>query len=188
MTLFEAVSDDPGLGAALTIRAATPDDYSTVRYVHERAVLAFMAPHLSEEETGAIAQHLRAAAYTEALMEGALFAGVLNGQIVGTAAWSASDDSGATARIGGIFVDPMFAASGIGRRLVADVESRALQSGFDRFTLRSTVNAVPFFQRVGYVIASHGVTPVAGSKLVIPVAFMRKSIARAVGAVTPTAA
>jgi predicted N-acetyltransferase YhbS len=188
MTFHKSVHDDPGLGAALEIRPVTPDDFSTLRYIHERAALTFIAPLLSEAEAEALARHVRSPSFTDELLECEIFAGVLNGQLVGTAAWSASDDSGTTARIGSVSVDPMFAGSGIGRRLVADVEARALHSGFTRFALRSTLNAVTFFQRIGYEIASHGVSPIAGSKAVIPVAFMRKSIARVVNAAPQSAA
>ena len=75
-----------------------------------------------------------------------------------------------------VFVDPLFTSAGIGRRLVADVEARAHQSGFKRFATRVTANAVPFFERLGYDIASHGVSTITMPVAAIPVTFLRKSV------------
>ena len=113
-----------------------------------------------------------------------LYCGIIGGQLVATAAWQVGDDTGAVARIRTVFVDGMFLKCGIGRKLVADVEARAMQSGFTRFAVKATANAVPFFQRIGYDIASYGVSAAAGMTTSLPVTFMRKSVTRAADAVT----
>ena len=78
-----------------------------------------------------------------------------------------------TARVGSIFVrHPRF---GIGRRLLAEVEQRAHHSGFNRIAAGVTANAVPFFERLGYVVASHGVRTFAIG-CALPVTFLRKEL------------
>ena len=82
-------------------------------------------------------------------------------------------DSGATARITALFVDPLFVRLGIGRRLTRDVEVRVRAAGFDALSVRATDNAVGFFLSLGFQIASQGVTARAAD-IVLPVTFMRK--------------
>ena len=89
------------------------------------------------------------------LMKEEVYGAWLDGELVGTARWHANGANGSTARIGSVFVrhPPL----GIGRRLLAEVEARARQSGFDKFAAGVTANAVPFFERLGYKVASRGV-------------------------------
>ena len=95
----------------------------------------------------------------------------LDGELVGTVGWQANGGNGLIARIGCIFVRHQ--GYGIGRRLLAEVERRAQQCGFGRLAVGVTANAVRFFQRQGYVVASQGVKTLSlGCKL--PVTFLRK--------------
>ena len=77
------------------------------------------------------------------------------------------------ARLVGVFISPLYARLGIGRRLVAAVEVQARRAGFTTFTIRAPLGASPFFERVGYEVASHGVWPIT-REVALPVAFLRK--------------
>jgi GNAT superfamily N-acetyltransferase len=165
------------IGDQAVIRKIGADDFSTVRYVHAGAFKALAAPLLSDDEIKAFLDHVYSPGYVDALMQTNVYVAVLNGQLVGTAAWGAGDDSGAAARIGSVFVDPMFTQGGIGRRLVTEVEMRAAEAGYTRFSVRSTSNAVPFFLSIGYDIASHGVSSLSVADGALPVTFMRKHVA-----------
>jgi GNAT superfamily N-acetyltransferase len=157
------------------VRRVDIDDYSDVRYVHVAAFKASTAPLLSDSEAKAFIDHVNSPEYADVLQHMDMLVAVVNGQLVGTAAWSAGDDSGSSARISSVFVDPMFAGCGIGRRLVRDVEKRAADAGFGRFTIRATANAVPFFQGLGYEVASHGVGSISAADGTMPVTFLRKA-------------
>ena len=110
---------------------------------------------LSELEVAAFVRLVHSPDYPAILMKEEVFGAWLDGELVGTASWQSSAASGVTARIGSIFVrHPRF---GIGRRLLTEVEARAHQSGFVKFAAGVTANAVPFFERLGYRVASHGV-------------------------------
>lgn len=184
MSFHAPVQEDPGLAPALEVRRVTVDDFSAIRYIHARAFERGVAPYLSEEEASAILDYIRTPAYVAELMTRELSVGLIEGQIVATSGWSAGDDSGTMARIGWIFVDPMFEGCGIGRRMVADVEARAAQSGYSRFAIRATPNAVGFCQRLGYDVASHGISALYSVVDAMPVTFMRKSVAHVVGVVS----
>ena len=110
-----------------------------------------------------------------------LHVGVIDGQIVASAGWQPGDDRGTTARISAVYVHPMFVNCGIGRRLVEEVEVHAARAGYSRGSVRSTIYAVPFFLKLGYDIASHGVANQVVADRAIPVAFMRKQIRIASG-------
>ncbi len=164
------------------IRRANVDDYSDVRYVHAAAFKAGTSPQLSDAESRSFISHVNSPDYADVLQRMDLLVAVVNGQLVGTAAWSAGDDSGSSARISSVFVDPMFVGCGIGRRLVREIEKRAADAGFARFTIRATANAVAFFQGLGYEVASHGVGSISAAEGTMPVTFLRKAVAATVEA------
>ena len=171
----EPIVKAPSLADMAVVRRVDIDDYSDVRYVHVAAFKAFAAPQLSEDEVKAFVAHVNAPDYADQLREMDMLVALVNNQLVGTAAWIAGDDSGASARISSVFVDPMFAQCGIGRRLVLETEHLAVQAGFGRFTVRATANAVPFFLSLGYEIASHGVSSISVAEGAIPITFLRKA-------------
>jgi putative acetyltransferase len=89
--------------------------------------------------------------------------------VLGAAGWSAQDDEPGTARIRKVFVHP-----GLGTTLVRDAERRARAAGYERFIVRSSLNAVLFYQKLGYRIVEMANVP-RPSDIRLPVVVMRKS-------------
>lgn len=56
-----------------------------------------------------------------------------------------------TGELDAAFVDPAQQGRGIARRLLAALDSLALEAGFERLFLSASLNAVPFYQAAGYV-------------------------------------
>ncbi len=171
----------PAIADGAVIRRLSVDDFSTVRYVHTAAFKAQTAPLLTDEEILAFLVQVTTPGYIDALMTTHAYVATVGGQLVGTAAWTAGDDSGASARISSVFVDPLFTGGGIGRRLLSAVETSASDAGYHRFTVRATANAVPFFLALGYDIASHGVSSLSVVEGSLPVTFMRKAAVATTG-------
>ena len=165
---------------AIAIRRIGIDDYADIRYLHIKAMTTHSIDALSESEIAAFVAFVRSPAYTDSLIAEDLFGAFVEGQLVGTASWHVSGDDGRTARISSVFVDPMFGRLGIGRQLLGEVESRAMQSGFHQLGISATINAVPFFEKQDYREASRGVK-MLGPDCSLPVAFLRKSVARLAG-------
>jgi GNAT superfamily N-acetyltransferase len=165
---LDAVLDD-----RLLLRPVAIDDYAEIRHLHAASMRSATVGVLSELEVAAFVRLVHSPDYPAILMKDDVFGAWLDGELVGTASWQANAANGVTARIGSIFVrHPRY---GIGRRLVTEVEARAHQSGFDKLAAGVTANAVPFFERLGYTVASHGVkTYAAGCSL--PVTFLRKEL------------
>jgi putative acetyltransferase len=157
---------------AVALRRIGLDDHADVRYLHSRAMQAQVGDALTDGELGAFLAFVRSPPYSDQLCTEEVHGAFVDGRLVGTASWLANGDDGETARIASVFVHPMFARLGIGGRLLAEVEARAAQSGFDRLGASATINAVPFFERYGYAEASRGVKAFGPAWL--PVAFLRK--------------
>ncbi len=161
----------------VALRRVGLDDHSEVRHVHTRAMRAHCGEALSEAELAACLSFVGSPAYSDHLVSREVHGAFVGGQLVGTASWLANGDDGETARIGSVFVDPMFGRLGIGGRLLGEIEARAAQFGFGQVGASATVNAVPFFERHGYAEASRGVKAF-GPDCWLPVAFLRKRVTR----------
>jgi putative acetyltransferase len=160
---------------AVAVRRVGLDDHSQVRYLHTRAMHALCGDALSDAELGAFLAFVDSPAYSDHLRTEEVHGAFMDGQLIGTASWLANADDGETARIASVFVHPMFTRLGLGGRLLAAVEARAGQSGFDALGASATINAVPFFERYGYAEASRGVKAF-GPECWLPVAFLRKRV------------
>jgi ribosomal protein S18 acetylase RimI-like enzyme len=159
----------------IAIRRIGIDDHSNVRYLHIRSMREQSLAALSEAEVAAFAAFVSSPSYSDYLKTEEMYGAFLDGQLIGTAAWQFNGDDGRVARISSVFVDPLFSRLGIGRRLLAEVETRAFRSGFAQLGTSSTINAVAFFEKLGYREASRGVRTLAPD-CSLPVAFLRKSV------------
>ena len=149
------------------------DDFSAVRHLHTASLRAQTVGVLSDAELAAFVRLVYSPAYVTILQKEEAFGAWLDGELVGTVSWQANGANGLAARIGCIFVrHPL---RGIGRRLLAEVEARARQCGFGRLATGVTANAVPFFQRQGYEVASRGVKTLSLG-CALPVTFLRKGL------------
>src|SRR5262245_4540383 len=160
---------------AVAVRRVGLDDHAQVRYLHARAMRAQCGDALSDGELAGFLTFVDSPAYSDLLRTEEVHGAFIDGQLIGTASWLANADDGETARIASVFVHPMFARLGLGGRVLAEVEGRASQSGFDHLGASTIVSAVPFFERHGYVEASRGVKAFGG-ECWLPVAFLRKRI------------
>ena len=93
------------------------------------------------------------------------------GALLGSAGWLGQGEG--LGRIRKVFVHPAAARQGLATRLVQAAEHRARAAGHTRFTLRADLNAVPFYESLGYAPDRPGERPLPGG-LSMPVLFMRK--------------
>ncbi|MEM8685891.1 MAG: GNAT family N-acetyltransferase [Pseudomonadota bacterium] len=156
----------------IRFRPYAESDLIRVRALHIRS---FAELAQAEHSGGQIAGHLAyiASAEYEDELKGAnlQLAETADGVLVGTAGWQ---EAGPTvARIRKVFVSPARARLGLGRRLVAEVEQRAVNAGYERFTVRANINAVPLYAAMGYGETGRGTMDV-GQGIALPVVFMQK--------------
>lgn len=167
------------ISEAVELRPIGPDDLADVRHIHAAAFRLMGRPQFSDQQVAAFAAHVYSEGYTSALSDairsGSLVGAWLEGNLIGTAGWSPADGVGVVARIRWLFVRPLFTQIGVGTRLLAEVERRALQAGFATFAAEVPLNAVDFFTRFGYSVTSHGLRPLPSVEG-MAVAFLRKSV------------
>jgi len=161
------------LGDRLVLEPLGLDHFSDVRHLHCRALATPALDALSEEEIQAFLGLVRSPAYSDLLVREQLYGARFDGELVGTASWQGTGGAGAAARIGSVFVRHQ--RLGIGRWLVGEVEQRAVQAGFRRFTVYATAGAVPFFERLGYGAVSRGIKTFS-AECALPVTFLRKEL------------
>jgi GNAT superfamily N-acetyltransferase len=150
------------------------DDLSSARYVHSSAFRRLAALHYNSEEIEAFVEQVYSPAYGDQLLAADTIAVWVGEELAGTASWAPANDTGHTARISDVFVQPLFSGLGLGTLLVRAVEERARRAGFTATSVRATRNAQAFFESLGYFVTSHGVRSTqAGVDL--QVVFMRRS-------------
>lgn len=179
MTSSAGVSLSEFYDRRLVIAPIGYDHFADVRNLHASALREGTAGVLSDIELETLLNLVKSSRYSDLLLQEEIYAGWIDDELVGTASWHTNSDDGRAARISWVFVrHPGF---GIGRRLVTEVEARAQHSGFNQLAVSATINAVPFFERLGYQVASRGVRNL-GPECAVPVAFMRKFLLRPVRA------
>jgi GNAT superfamily N-acetyltransferase len=158
----------------LRIRPAGPDDYSTIRYVQSAAVRTLASSLLDENEVIAAIETINSTSYAAGLMAKTVFLAELNGDVVGTCAWFPNDDRGHAARIGGLFVLPLFQGHGFGRMLLEHAELDAARHGYERFNAIAPVSVADLFTSLEYTVSSFGTSRDVIPSVAVQVAFLRK--------------
>lgn len=164
------------LASALTVRRIGVDDFADVRYIHTTALRAFASDVLTDEEIGSLAARIQDPEFITDLLRGEFYGAWLTGRLVATAAFLPVSDGTRTTRIEALAVDPLYARAGIGSHMLADMERRATEAGATRLTVRTTANAVPFYERQGYGVAAQGMHHLGGILASIPVTFLAKAV------------
>lgn len=59
---------------------------------------------------------------------------------------------GSVARVENFFVDPDYQRKGIGRKLWAKIQARAVETGCNRLILDADPNALPFYEAMGFSV------------------------------------
>jgi len=168
----------PGTLATLaqmtTLRPLTVDDLSTARYIHTASFEGAAKEHYSQPDIDAFVAFIRSPRYADLLLGNRAVAAWLESEIIGTAAWSPGEGMSPTARILAVFVRPLFTGEGIGRLLVNHVEAEARAAGYRAIEVSATLNAVGFFEELGYRVVRNGGWALPEGRE-IPVVFMRKA-------------
>src|SRR5688572_12345823 len=92
----------------LEVRPLTVDEASSARYVVDAAFSRGAAAHYSPEQSEAFRSYVRGPRYSDVLLGNHTYAAWLGTQMVGIAVWSPGEGRSLTARLVGVFVDPLF--------------------------------------------------------------------------------
>lgn len=129
----------------MKIRRATPRDVPSICEMHNSSIRELCLGPYSQEQIDDWISALKPDGYIKA-MEMLEFILAVERDIVGLSIF----DPG-KGELTALYVSPRHAGHGIGMMLVAEVEALAAEAGISRLHLNSTLNAVGFYERAGFV-------------------------------------
>lgn len=176
--LSNAIVRPLGFVFAMLIRAAIASDAEQIASVHVAAIrevcgLAYDAAQIAGWIAGK-----RPEIYLDGIARNPFFVAEQDGAVVG---FAQLDPVGAEVRA--IYVRPDCIGQGVGSRLLAAVEGAARAAALARLELKSSLNAVPFYEARGYVVVE-ATSFTLRNGTVLACASMHKAI----GAVLPESA
>jgi len=136
----------------IVIRAAFPDDATTILALHEAAVRGERgAGRYDDAQIEAWARRHTPAEIRERIATRTFFIAERDTRAV---AYAQLDVAAATVR--SVYVAPQDSRKGVGRRLVEAMVATARASGLRELELDASLNAVPFYEALGFrTVGSH---------------------------------
>ncbi|KAA0944809.1 MULTISPECIES: GNAT family N-acetyltransferase [unclassified Pseudomonas] len=128
----------------LEIRRATPNDGQVAFDIRLQAIRSQCIGAYTEEQMLAWTRGSAEDGYG-ALMDKHFYLGCIEGEEVATGMLDLDNDE-----VGALFVLPGFIGRGIGKKILAHLESLARELGLKKVILDATLNAGDFYRRCGY--------------------------------------
>ncbi len=130
------------------MRLACGADAQSIYEIHTSAIQELCSSHYNQEEIKQWAGRQKLAKYQSLIDKEAIAVGVLNDQVVGFGNIEHyADDTG---EICGLYVSPRCSRMGVGKALLCHLENKAKAGGYTNMRVKSTLNAEPFYQAMGY--------------------------------------
>lgn len=133
----------PGEGG-VAIRRACPEDVAAIDQVHRNSIRELCSPFYTGEQIDDWLSAVKPKGYIAA-MELCDFMVAMDGGIVGLCIFNA-----AKAEITALYVSPRAAGRGVGRLLLQEAEALAREGRIRGLHLKSTLNAVSFYEHMGF--------------------------------------
>lgn len=160
---------------AVDVRPAGIDDFAHLRRLMIAAFQAFSSTEHSEEEAAALRAALENSELSEALRGQTLLIAWLDRMPVAVVGWRIADDSGRSARLSTIAVDPMFGALGLGRLMTGYVEQSARKAGYRDLVVHASCATEGFFLHLGFQSTAVSVKSIDATTQ-MRVTYVRKSL------------
>lgn len=149
----------------LKIRNAIETDVENIYRIHTEAIRKKCSTRYGAEDVTAWVVRLEKAKYLPFIAANEIIVAEISqndreqpGKVVGfghliadTGADSKESSGGATMQIRGLFADPDCGVKGVGTALVKELEKRARECGAERINVNSSLNAVEFYKKCGFV-------------------------------------
>ncbi len=139
-----------------SIRPATQSDKEALYRVHVDAIKVLAKNAYSEEELRAWYGRLTPDSYTEVIGSRVMLLAEARGEVIGFCQL----DLG-TGEVEATLVDPRYANTGVGSRLLEAVEEIAHNHGLRTLHLASSLNAEPFYSKHGFEVRKRSTFPFA---------------------------
>jgi len=173
------------------IRCATPDDTPALRALIDRSVRGLQAGDYSPGQIDAALAKVFGVD-SRLIADGTYFVVTLDEILVGCGGWSRRrtlyggdqwsgredsllDPARDAAKIRAFFVDPAYARRGIGTLILRTCERAAIEAGFRRLEMGSTLTGVALYRAHSYVEVERAEVPL-GDGLTLPIVRMEKAL------------
>jgi GNAT superfamily N-acetyltransferase len=127
------------------IRAATHDDLNELAVLHRASIMALCTEHYSQEQLREWTSGLRAERYAPLLESHVVILDERAGKLCGLGVFDPR-----AGLINATYVAPVVVRQGVGRALIEAMEQIASERGVHEVHLNATLNAVPFYESLGY--------------------------------------
>lgn len=148
----------------LLIRPARATDLRGIVAFQQAAIATVDARIYSAEERGAWAR-TPAVGMEQLVANDRYLVADAKGRLVGGAGWEPLDEPAQAAAVRAVFVHPAFHGRGLGVRLLGAVEAAIAAAGRRRILVPAALNAVGFYQRLGYAANEMAVATLDGVDL-----------------------
>ena len=141
----------------LAVRRAQDEDAQAIFEVHTRSIREICASHYSAAEVETWASRRPAGSHLTAIRSRECFVATDDAGIVGFGQLDL-----ATGEVEAVYVHPRAVRQGVGARLLRTLEEVARVAGLSVLRLKSTLNALPFYEHAGFRIeaqATHRISP-----------------------------
>lgn len=167
METLPALARQPARPVLRTLRF---EDVPEVLRLVARAVAFGCRAHYDDQQMAAVRAAYAGTLFVEALGSFESVVAELDGRLAG---FAQLDPAGG--RLRALFVDAEHQGRGLGRALLAEIEARAARRGCARVHGAMSLNAVPFYTRVGFRSLG-GQERLASTGVVVPIVRMEKRI------------
>lgn len=131
------------------LRPAETSDTEKIAATHKASIEAICSNSYNSQSIAGWVEILSPAIYEDAIEHKIMILAEENKEIIGLGILDL-----AQAEIGAIYIHPKATGKGYGRKLLQELESIALKNKVNQLTLCSTINALGFYQRHGYISAN----------------------------------
>ena len=168
-----------------SIRLARPTDEARLRAMQEASLRALGRSYYSRELMDAFIGQLGTMDASLLRGGGRYFVAELCDELIASGGWSTGapgyeahnpDRAGSDPErpvVRSVFVAPLFAGLGIGRKIMEYVEADIAAAGYSEVEVKATLPGVPFYERLGYAAAGPDPIRLPGG-LTFPCVRMRK--------------
>lgn len=129
----------------VSVRQATPDDIDAICVVHRSSIRELCSNHYTPDQVQEWTAALEPHGYTELLSSKQCLVAEEGGTLVGFGILDLENGL-----VNATYVSPRAVGKGVGRRLMQAMEDLAQRHNVNKLQLHSTLNAVTFYESIGY--------------------------------------
>jgi GNAT superfamily N-acetyltransferase len=147
---------------AITLRTAQPADREQLVALQTRSLRVLGGRFYSRAEIESFIRHV-GTLDEHLIADGTYFMAEIDGALAGCGGWSlrrpgyarhdraAQDLEPLRAKVRGVYVDPLLARLGVGRRIMSGIEAAIVAAGHDSAVLAATLSGISFYRALGYL-------------------------------------